>query len=165
MATSFSQHCQLIGTAGILNNAPSSFPVLEISSILDNILCTFVSNYVELLAAVECLKDVLANNPKVGNPWRILWILIYLNKYYLQIRLIVIDSFSFLLRHDIDTLDRVRILYQLLADLDALAVDHKCAVSKILLYSIFESILFCLYKELHRSYAQTKFKILYILLL
>lgn len=61
MATACSEHCQLISQSSGSNQSS----VLDSNSILDNVLCTFVGNYVELLAAVENLKEVLANNPNV----------------------------------------------------------------------------------------------------
>lgn len=48
------------------NVVNSSSPVLDENEILDNILCTFVSNYIELLAAVEHLYKILENNAKVN---------------------------------------------------------------------------------------------------
>lgn len=55
---------------------------------------------------------------------------------FFQIRLIVIDSFSYLFRTiDESIVNRVQMLHQLCNDLQDLAEAHKCAVSKFLKFA------------------------------
>lgn len=81
----------------------------DVNTITDNVLCTFCNSYVDVLAAVVNLAELLTKNP--------------------NIRLIVIDSFSHMLREVLSSLDRVRIVYQLLHDLRKLAERFQCAVN------------------------------------
>lgn len=76
---------------------------------IQNILYTDCNNYLELLAVIVQLNETLQQNP--------------------NIKLIVIDSFSHLLRMVQSSLDRVRIVNQMLTDLQRLARDYGCAVS------------------------------------
>lgn len=81
-----------------------------VNTITDNISCAFCGSYAELLALVFKLDEMLNQNK--------------------NIRLIVIDSFSHLLREVGSSLNRVRIVNQLLSDLQSLAKRYQCAVSR-----------------------------------
>lgn len=79
------------------------------STIMNNINCLLCNNYVEQLAAVINLRALLTSNPRI--------------------RLIVIDSFSYLFRVVDNSLDRIQMMYQMCLDLEQLAKEFKCAVS------------------------------------
>lgn len=83
--------------------------MFNVSTIIQNINCAFCNSYVELLAAVLNLRGILTANRRI--------------------RLIVIDSFSYLFRVVANSLDRIRMMYQMCSDLEELAKEFKCAVS------------------------------------
>lgn len=95
--------------------------------ILDRVLYTYASTATELLAAVYHLRQLLASSSNNHAP----------------VRLIVIDSLAAVFRDNcgnsrtsssngnsngLTSLDRVRVLYDLMSDLEALARRHGCAV-------------------------------------
>lgn len=111
------EHCKHI--MSLHRGSDHSIDSFTAEKILDNVFCAFCNDYVDLLAFVANLRELIVKNPRI--------------------QLIVIDSLSYVFRLVDSSLDRTRILYQLLMDLQKLAVDFQCAVrfsQKTKIYSV-----------------------------
>ncbi|XP_055906185.1 DNA repair protein RAD51 homolog 3 [Eupeodes corollae] len=78
------------------------------TNILNNVSYMYCKDYVELLTAVESVKCILESNTNV--------------------KLLVIDSFSFLFRSFEDNTNRTRIIYEVLTDLQQMADQYELAI-------------------------------------
>lgn len=97
------------GSIEIFQDRMSSHITVE--SLLKGIMFTCVENYIGLLAAVHSLKELVENNS--------------------QIRLVIIDSFSFCFRSNcnLESLEKIQIINEILTDLQILGAEYKFAVS------------------------------------
>lgn len=64
IATATQTHCELVYRTDQIPFNPSDFTV---DTILSNIHSTFCNNYIELLAAIYGLNELLKNNPRVSS--------------------------------------------------------------------------------------------------
>lgn len=143
IATATSAHCDRvfnkIGTPGSSIHPPTS-DVFNVNTIKENIHYLFCYTYIELVMAIYALRELLQKHSEVS-PWiclsdfvecihNIMKFVYRIHSNRLQIRLVVIDSFSYLLRDDSEIPNnRVQLMYEMLWELQELAIDFKCAVS------------------------------------
>lgn len=81
---------------------------VDSSSVLENIKYIYCKDYIELLIILETIKLTLRSSN--------------------DIKLLVVDSFSFLFRNFEDNIKRTRIIYEVLTDLLQMANQHEIAV-------------------------------------
>lgn len=108
MAIGCVQHCQKLVD---LHRKGLAYAIKDftVDSLLDGVYYKHVQQCSELLEGIESLKRLLEAKEKI--------------------RLIVLDSISYLIRNNIEnTLERIRIGYTILTKLQALADQYKCAV-------------------------------------
>lgn len=111
IASAQSQCCQRLYQMKLFNSTPPTSTQSLEDKFMNGIKLYFVLDYIQLLAVIYNLQNVLAENP--------------------FIRLIVIDSFSFLFRrieYAGGDLIRTQILYDALDNLQKLANQFSCAV-------------------------------------
>lgn len=89
------------------------------ASILGNISYTYCNNYRDLIATVLNLRNIVSDDP--------------------QLKLIVIDSFSFILRQIEDVSLRTRVNYEILTDLQSLAFEFSMSVMQLKCCSLVHS--------------------------
>lgn len=106
------------GSIQVFQNRMNSSITVE--SLLQGIIFTYVENYIGLLAAVHSLKELVENNS--------------------QIRLVIIDSFSFCFRSNcnLESLEKIQIINEILTDLQVLGAEYKFAVSILLRFGASE---------------------------
>lgn len=107
IAKAQSAYCQNIYKKKLSNSSPSTL----VDKFMNGIHVHFVRDYMQLLMLIYYLPIVLTENSRI--------------------RLVVIDSFSFLFRqmkYDKGDLNRTRILYEALTNLQKLADQFNCAV-------------------------------------
>lgn len=105
MASACINHCKQVCK---VHNISRPMDTFNLDKILDNILCTFCANDVELLVAILNIREQCTNNP--------------------TIKLIVIDSFSYLFRMIEDPYEKIYVLSKALVDLQKIASEFGCAV-------------------------------------
>lgn len=64
IATATFKHCEFVYRTNEIEHNPNDF---NTETMMDNIFCIFCNNYLELLAAIQNLKELLTQNPKVTN--------------------------------------------------------------------------------------------------
>ncbi|KAM4795900.1 DNA repair protein RAD51 homolog 3 [Rhinophrynus dorsalis] len=102
-------HCNLITQAHQDEDHIKAMQAFTLDSILSRIYYFHCHDYIELLAQIHLLPDVLAQHPKV--------------------KLIIIDSIAFPFRHDFEDLSlRTRLLNGLAQKMISIAINHKLAV-------------------------------------
>lgn len=79
------------------------------ASVLNNVLYQYCKDYTDLLIAIETVKSILESSNN-------------------NVKLIVIDSFSFLFPSFEDNTNRTRIIYEILTDLQEIADKYEIAV-------------------------------------
>lgn len=103
MVSRFQQTIEKLKPPGTTNSS-----TFNVTNILQNISYVYCTDYKDLMAIVLNLRNVLKEDPKL--------------------KLIVIDSFSFVMRQLEDASLRTRIIYEILTDLHAIALEYNVAV-------------------------------------
>lgn len=111
MEQRFQHTFQKLYATEVSSSSSSPFHNFCSQNLLQNVSYVYCSNYLELMAIVYNFRNIFKED--------------------LKFKLIVIDSFSFCIRHLEDVTLRLRILYEILNDLQSLALEYNVAVSKI----------------------------------